>query len=812
MKATSFTVALCLVAASLSTAQILPYQLPPRTLVALADVPPMPRVSFSSDGEWLLQMDVQEMPTVADLSQPELRLAGLRLNTVTNSPSRVTYVSTLWLRRLPDGKPLLVQGLPANARISNVQWSPDNSKLAFTHTSRNHMELWVVEVASASARLIPNIFLNGALGMPYEWVSDNKTLIARAVVGGRGQAPKSGQDPTPAPPTDSSTPAPRTYANNLKSAPDEPLLDYYALAQVVRVGLDGRMGPVGQPGLIQQASPSPNGQYVLVRTYLRPYPYGLPLSRFGQRVQVLTMEGLVAKEVAELPAVTELPAGPDAVPTGPREFGWREDVPSTLFWAEAQDGGNAQAPAPVRDRLFTLAAPFDEAPRELVSLPLRYRRMYWGNDQLALIEGYNWAERQETIWTLDPATKTSLQPLFERSTQNTYTDPGTPVVQRNKLGRPVLQTNVIGNTIYLMGKGASPEGDRPFVDELNVFTKKTQRWWRSEAPYYELPVAIIDPAKHLLVTRRESVTETPNYYLRSTSSAKNTALTQFTNPYAGLGPMPQKQLLRYQRADGLVLTAIIYLPAGYKKEDGPLPTLLEAYPTEFKDKVAAGHTSGSLHSFTRLPWASPLYWASQGYAVLQNVRMPVVTTAGSTTPPADYVEQLTAAARAVLEEGRRLGFVDTARVGLVGQGAGAFLTANLLAHTRLFKAGIARPGVHNRPLLPVRLPGEERLTLTTADPYPARAPFSFTDTIRTPLLVLPAEPDTESAGFAAQSEQFYEALQRNGANVRYAALPGESHGYTARESLMQVLWEMNTWFDTYVKKSGAPLPATSKAN
>ena len=807
MKIRCLTFALCTSLVHLTLAQDMPYQLPPRAIVALADAPATPRISFSSDGDWMLQMDMREMPPIAELSQPELRLAGVRISAATNSASRVTYATALRLRQLPNGKELLVQGLPANARISNLQWSPDNTKLAFTHTSANHMELWLIDVASASARLVPNLFLNGVLGTPYEWVSDNKTIIARAIVGGRGEAPKPSESPVGsiAQQNAGQTTSARTYQDLLRTPADEHLFDYYTLNQVVKVGLDGRMAPLGQPGVIEQAIPSPNGQYVLVRTRHRPYSYTLPFSRFPVRTQVLNMEGLVVKELADSPLADQVPTNFDAVPGGPRAFSWREDAPSTLFWVEAQDGGDPRAEAAVRDKLYVLPAPFTETPQEIAALPLRFRAIHWANDQLALIEGYRWADRKETLWTLDLATKTSLQPLFERSSQDTYTDPGTPFEQRNAQGRPVLVTNAPGDVIYLIGKGASPEGDRPFVDELNVRTKKSQRWWRSEAPYYEMPVNIIDAGKRLFVTRRESPQEAPNYYTRRGDNPKFTALTKFPNPYVGLGNL-QKQVLKYTRADGVELTANLYLPPNYKKENGPLPTLLEAYPVEFKDRKEAGQVKGSPYAFTRLNWASPVYWVTQGYAVLQGASMPII---GESTrqPNPTYVEQLTASAKAVLAEGQRLGVVDTARVAVLGHSYGAFMAANLLAHTKMFKAGIARGGAYNRTPTPFGFQGEERTYWQAPEAYSAIPPFNFADTITTPLLLIEGEADNNAGTFSLQNERFQEALKGNGATVRTVALPANSHGYQARESVMHMLGEMNTWLNTYVKQPAAPVVA-----
>jgi dipeptidyl aminopeptidase/acylaminoacyl peptidase len=814
MKQTFLFVALAL-ASLAARAQDLPYQLPPKAIATLAETPPTPRVSISPDGQWMLQLDVQDMPTIADLSQPELRLAGLRINPRTNGPSRVTYATMLRLKRLPDGKELLIQGLPANARISEVTWSPDNTKIAFTHTTNNHIELWLADVASASARLVPNIFLNGVFGSSYEWVSDSKAVIARAIVGGRGEVPSATVAPTGPTIQENSgrTAAARTYQDLLKNPADERQFQYFALSQAVRVTTDGRMQPLGEPGIIQQASPSPNGRYVLVKTRHRPFSYTLPVSSFPVRVDILSIDGPVVKALEDLPLADNVPTSFDAAPTGPRAHGWREDAPATVFWVEAQDGGDPKTAAPIRDKVFALAAPFEGAPLELAALPMRYAGIYWGTDKLALVQGYRWADRHETTWTLDLATKTSLTVLFDRSSQDTYTDPGTPYLKRNALGRQVLATDPTSSTIYLFSNGASPEGDRPFVDEMNVRTKKILRWWRSEAPFYEQPIAILDESKRQLVTRRESVTDAPNYFLRDARSNRLTPLTKFANPYASLGGL-KKQVLKYKRADGVDLTANLYLPPTYKKEDGPLPTLLEAYPVEFKDKKDASQVKGSPYTFTRLSWGSPVYWVTQGYAVLQGTSIPIVGE-GTKEPNDTYTEQLVASAKAAIDEGQRLGVVDPKRVAVMGHSYGAFMTANLLAHSNLFRAGIARSGAYNRTLTPFGFQGEERTYWQAPEVYNAMSPFNYANKIKTPILLIHGEADNNSGTFPIQSERFYNALKGHGATVRYVVLPSESHGYAARESIMHMLWEMNSWLNKYVKTpatvGSAPVPAGAQA-
>ena len=791
-------------------AQDVTYQTPPKAIADLVNAPITPRVSIAADGKWMLLLDVQDLPSIADLSQPELRIAGLRLNPRTNGPSRVSYSTSLKLKRLASGAEIPVKGLPSPAKISEVSWSPDDSKIAFAITTEataaagGQIQLWVLDVATATARQISGVQLNSVFGTAYQWMPDNQTLIARTVVANRGQVPDATAAPT-GPIVQENvgrTAAARTYQDLLKNPTDEKIFDYYATTQLMKVSLDGKTQPIGQPGVIQRASPSPDGKYILVETRHRPYSYQLTVGSFPVKVDVLDAAGKLVKSIADLPLADNVPTSFDAVPTGPRNHEWRDDAPATIYWVEAQDGGDPKKAATVRDKVFTQAAPFAEAAKELVDLPLRFRGITWGNNTTALVNGYRWSDRKVMTWIINPTTKMPPTVLFDRSSQDTYNDPGTPYQKPNAAGRDVL---LLGGsdqqTIYLLGEGASPEGNRPFVDQLNIKTRKTERWWQSEAPYYEFPVAILDTDKRLMVTRRESVEQAPNYFLRDAKKNKLTTLTKFPNPYPALGAL-KKQVLQYKRADGLPLTANLYLPPNYKKTDGPLPALLEAYPAEYKDKNTAGQVKGSPYTFTRITWGSPIFWVTQGYAVLQNTSIPIVGE-GDAEPNDTYIEQLVAGAKAAIEEGQRLGVVDPKRVGVMGHSYGAFMTANLLAHSNLFKAGIARSGAYNRTLTPFGFQAEERTYWEAPQVYDKMSPFTAANKIKTPILLIHGEADNNSGTFPIQSERFYNALKGHGATARYVVLPFESHGYAARESIMHMLWEMDSWLNKYVKEAPA---------
>ena len=804
--------AACFVALPAAAQADLKYQEPPKAIADLVDALPTPVVELSPAGKagetrWMLIAQPSGLPTIADLAQPELRLAGLRFNPKTNGPSRGRYITSLKLQALPNGKEITVSGLPVQPKIRFADWSPDGRKIAFVNISDAKAEaglsLWVVDVATAHARRLNGVELNGVFGQPCEWMSDSERLICKTVPANRTAAPVRSEVPTGPVVQENlgrTTPG-ATYEDLLKSPEDEQIFDYYATAQVKVIPLKGPIGVVGTPRVVVAASPSPDGNYVLLSERHHPYSYLLPFFAFPERTTVISLKNGNSKQLADKPLEDSVPNIHDAVPTGPREFDWRSDAPATVVWAEAGDGGDPRKNAEIRDTLFAMDAPFDGAPRKFAELPLRYQRAVWGNDHLTLIEERRWKDRKRIILAVAPSAGGPVTKLYEGTFEDRYHDPGEPLEVSNAAGKMVVQTTSDGSGIYFRGEGASPEGDKPFLSVMSTTSGEAKRVWQSAPPYYEIPSAVLDPRTSTVLIRRESQEKNPNYYVAKIGSDSVEQVTFFPNPY-GNAPLPKKQVLKYKRSDGVELSANLYLPPGYKPADGPLPTLMEAYPTEYKTKAAAGQITGSPYQFPILSWGSPIPFVTQGYAVLENASIPIVGE-GNAEPNDTYVEQLVASARAAIDEGAKMGVVDRNRVAVMGHSYGAFMTANLLAHSDLFKAGIARSGAYNRTLTPFGFQNEDRSYWQAPETYYTMSPFMHADKIKTPLLLIHGEADNNSGTFPIQSERFFSALKGQGATVRFVLLPLESHGYAARESVMHMFWEMNTWLNTYVKNPPA---------
>ncbi|MDX1396357.1 MAG: prolyl oligopeptidase family serine peptidase [Gemmatimonadota bacterium] len=781
------------------------YQVPAAELVALVDAPATPGVSLSPDRSLMLLSERPELPSLAEVSAPELRIAGMRINPRTNGPSRARPATGLTIQML-DGSERAVTGLPANAAIRNTRWSPDGRHVAFTHDTESSIELWVLDVEAATARRLGTAAINDAYGAAIRWMS-NDAILANLVPAGRGAAPEAPMVPT-APIVQENTgevaPA-RTYQDLLENQHDADLFEYYATTQLAVVTLDGATTNVGEPGIIRSAEPSPDGEYVLVQTTMRPFSYLVPAYRFPTRIEVWDAAGNAVHLVADLPLQDNVPTSFGSVPTGVRSIGWRADADATLYWAEAQDGGDAKAEADIRDAIMMQAAPFDAEPTRIAELPLRYGGIFWSEDGFALINESWMTTRQRRTYRFEPDSPGALDLVFDVSMEDRYNDPGFPVFRETERGTGVLHTADGGRSIYLAGSGASPEGMRPFLRKMDLETGETEELFRSEAPYYEGFVSLLDDGD--MIIRRESVDEPPNYYRRD-SSGSLTAITSFPHPYPQFAGI-RKEAIQYEREDGVPLSATLYLPADYDQErDGPLPTFVWAYPTEFKSADAAGQRRDSPYQFTRISYSGAVPWVTRGYAVLDNASMPVIGE-GEEEPNDTFREQLVANAQAAIDEGVRRGVVDPDRVGVGGHSYGAFMTGNLLAHSDLFRAGVARSGAYNRTLTPFGFQREERLFWEDPDLYFEMSPFMHAEKVNEPILLIHGEADNNSGTFPIQSIRFYNALKGLGATARLVMLPAESHGYAARESVLHMMWEVDRWLDMYVKNAKARTATTT---
>jgi dipeptidyl aminopeptidase/acylaminoacyl peptidase len=809
---------LCVISDGTASAQNT-YRKPPKEVLDVLDTPPTPAASVSPRRDLMLLAQGTRYPPIADLAQPMLRLAGLRINPNTNGPHREPYYIKLWLKKISDGSEVQV-ALPAGARISFPQWSADGQRFAFINTTQKGIELWTGETATGKAHLLKGIKVNNIFSDAVQWMPDNRTLLVQLVPQKRA-APQLSQAAPEGPNIQESSgkPAPvRTYQDLLKNPQDEALFSYYATAQLALVEADGgRITHLGQPAIFETVEPAPDGKHILVARLQQPYSYLHPYFIFPKEVEVWDRSAKVVYKLASLPLADQVPI--EGVQTGPRAYHWRPTDPATLVWVEALDQGDPRKKVSPRDRILMLKAPFAERPTELFKTEHRYNGLQWGESNgLVLVSDYERDRRWRRTFALNADNPSQAARLvWSRNINDQYNNPGAPLTRLLPTGlRAILQHE---DWIYLTGTGATPEGDRPFLDRLNLKTLKSERLFRSEATSYETVVALLSDDARQFVTRRERPIEPLNYYVRTLTtladlkdSAAPTVAESNTNlsGASGLRPLTQfpdltpqlrgikKQLVTYKRADGVQCSFTLYLPPGYK-EGTRLPTVVWAYPLEFTDPSTAGQVSGSTQRFTNIAGPSHLFFLLEGYAVLDNATMPVV--GDPETMNNTYVEQIVMSAKAAIDKATEMGVTDPERVGVGGHSYGAFMTANLLAHSDLFRAGIARSGAYNRTLTPFGFQSERRTLWEAPELYIKVSPFMNAGKINEPILLIHGEADDNTGTFPIQSERMYQALRGNGGTVRLVMLPLEAHGYSARESTEHVLYEMISWFDKHVKNA-----------
>ncbi|MBA0863445.1 hypothetical protein Goshw_021187 [Gossypium schwendimanii] len=850
------------------------YRVPPPEIRDIVDAPPLPALSFSPLRDKILFMKRRSLPPLAELARPEEKLAGLRIDGKCNTRSRMSFYTGIGIHSLmPDGSlgpETEVRGLPDGAKINFVTWSNDGEHLAFSvrfeeeESSSSKLRVWVADVETGMARPLfqsPDIYLNAVFDN-YVWV-DKSTLLVCTIPLSRGDPPKKPLVPS-GPKIQSNEQKTivqvRTFQDLLKDEYDEDLFDYYATSQLVLASLDGKVKEVGSPAIYTSLDPSPDEKYILISSIHRPYSFIVPCGRFPKKVDLWTADGNFVRELCDLPLAEDIPIASNSVRNGMRSLNWRADKPSTLYWAETQDGGDAKVEVSPRDIVYTQPAEPQEGeePEILHKLDLRYGGISWCDDSLALVYESWYKTRRTRTWVISPGSKdVSPRILFDRSSEDVYSDPGSPMLRRTSTGNYVIaklrKENDDATYLLLNGNGATPEGDIPFLDLFDINTGSKERIWESDKEkYYESVVALLSDKKegdiHIndlkILTSKESKTENTQYYIQSWPDKKLCQITDFPHPYPQLASL-QKEMIRYERKDGVQLTATLYLPPGYDpSKDGPLPCLVWSYPGEFKSKDAAGQVRGSPNEFAGIGPTSALLWLARRHETILSI-FAIYSFL--------YVEQLVASAEAAVEEVIRRGVAHPNKIAVGGHSYGAFMTANLLARApHLFCCGIARSGAYNRTLTPFGFQNEDRTLWEATNTYVEMSPFMSANRIKKPILLIHGEEDNNPGtltmqvyGFphprmnyaildsplhlldrkaepvthffldayhkslplfayllvghihTMQSDRFFNALKGHGALCRLVILPFESHGYSARESIMHVLWETDRWLQKH---------------
>jgi dipeptidyl aminopeptidase/acylaminoacyl peptidase len=795
------------------------YKSPPDQILSVMRAPSPPVPIVSPTDETILLVSLQEYPSIARVAMPFLRLAGVRVEPKNHSRHDtaggygITPCATDFeLIRVADGKQTPVP-LSAGMCAGSPVWSADGKRFSFVNIAADCVQLWIGDASTGSVKQIPGVHLNPMFNEEMQWMPDQKTLLVK-LVPQSNDAPPQGVNELSGPSiqeTEARKGLSSTYEarDTLGSVRDENIFDYFALSQLAFVdSATLTVTPFGKPANFKSLDPAPDGHHILVSTIHKPYSYLVTYDRFPTEVEIWDTSdcsNVTVHTIASLPMADHVPI--HGVPTGPRNFSWRPTEPSTLIWAEALDGGDWHVNVPHRDKLLLQKAPFNSPAAEIGRTEQRYSGFNWSEQpSIALLSEYDENRHWTRTFIMDvdnPQAKPRL--LWDLSRDERYKNPGSPVHRQLANGPSVIRQDA--DTIFLTGMGASPDGNRPFLDQLDLKTLKTKRLFRSDKSCYERFLSFTGPGAKTFLTWHQSAIDPPNAYTRALGASRDApddeavvtssavALTRIPDPTPEVRAI-KKRLVTYKRADGLDLSFTLYTPPGHQ-EGTRLPTILYAYPRDYADSSVAGQVVGSQQTFTNLRQYRLLLLA--GYAIIDNASFPII---GDPKKAYDtYLEQLVADAKAAVDEGVRLGVVDPGRIGVTGHSHGALMTVNLVAHSDLFRAGVATSGAYNKTLTPFGFQNERRTVWEATDVYLKVSPFFYAHKLKTPILIMHGTEDANPGTTPLQSTKLYEAVRGNGGTARLVMLPHEPHWYTAKESNEHEVYEMLRWFDTYVKNA-----------
>ena len=774
----------------------LTFQKPPAEILKLADFQRPPVIRISPDKKWVLFQYRPTYKTLSELGVEETKLAGLRINSLAGISSTETYYDGLSIQSV-DGKETFKINLPVEALISNIEFSPDSKKIAFTNTKNYGVELYVFDVATKQLTRVVQENLNAVLHAPFTWykTSDRLLVSFRASTKVRIDSEDIPKGPIISS-SDGQISQLRTYQDLLKTPADEEQFQELVTSSLAWVDLTGKITKFKDEDMYLNSSFSPDGQYVMISTLKKPFSYVVPFNSFPQEVNVYDLQGNLVKKVNETPLMEIMPKGFSSTRPGKRSMNWRSDKAATLTFVEALDGGDANKPAEYRDELFVWEAPFQAAPKSLMKIKDRYAGVNWGNDEYALVNSQWYDTRNSKTYLLNPTTGAN-KVIYDRNNQDIYSDPGSPYRDKNEFG--TYNMYIKNGKSYWVGSGFTKEGEFPFIEEYDFKTGKKKRLYTAkESDMQERISSIVDIEKGDILVSLQSATQFPNYYTKNIKSGKQKAVTQIENPFSSLDKV-HKEVLNYKRKDGVELSGTLYLPAGYDKtKKEKLPLLIWAYPREYKDKSTAGQSTANPKEFTFPSYGSFIYWVTRGYAVLDNAAFPIVGE-GTQEPNDTFIPQLVANAEAAIDAVDQLGYLDRKKVAVGGHSYGAFMTAHLLANSNLFAAGIARSGAYNRTLTPFGFQSEQRNFWDDPQLYMTMSPFMSANRVKTPILLIHGAADNNPGTFTLQTERYFQALKNLGGTARMVILPRESHGYAAKENIFHVLWEQDQFLEKYLK-------------
>lgn len=721
-----------------------------------------------------------------------LNLAGVSFNTLTNMEGSVSYYTGIKFKLASqDSTAYFFSGLPEKLQIVDYIWSPNSQYIAAAIRVENSITLWLLDVKNKSSKMLYSGGLSFSLIKEdlFKWLPNENALIFTAIPERNSELPNAPeQNPKIFENRKESEPH-RTYQGLLESEYDENLFEYYGTSQLKKVDINtGEITSLGTKGGILDFQPSPDGRYIMLHYVKKPYSYEYTVHRFPSDIVLINNSGKVLKTI-NIPRVVR-PLGRDAAYNVDRNFKWRSDKNATLTWVRPLDAGDPKSTVTERDALYSWNAPFKDSPDFVYTTALRYEDTYWINDSLAIVEE-EWYQTRTINWLLiNPKTSYFIDTIAHFNSQSLLEDPGNPI-EKKKDGLNSLffcDSSIFLSRVYLNHR----QEVVPFLEKRNLFSGATEALWQSLAPSYEYPISLEnnETSQSLIIARQSQNMPVNVVKFNLADSSEETLTYNINNLEIFNSELIQKEL-SYFRRDSVKLNATMLYNLDSLKNGGLKGAIVFAYPIDFLRSESAGEDKYYPYNFRAYLSLQKLL-ALYGYVVIDNTSFPVIGSEES-LPNDTYLEQLRMNAEAVIKALKTENVIDTNKVAIMGHSYGAFMVANMVTHSSLFKTGIAISGAYNRSLTPFGFQREYRTYWEEQDLYHKISPFQNADKMNNSILLFHGEEDINPGTHYEQSERYFNALKGLGKIVRFVSLPGEEHQFRNLNTYMHILWEIDRW-------------------
>jgi len=752
-------------------------------------------------GQKVLYLERVPVVPLEFLAAPTLHLAGAEIDPKLWASKRRSINTNPAIYSLEKRQTIPLK-LPRDRHVEALRFSPDGRWLILSLDASEGTEIWLADTTSGAARRLEKYYLNDSfIQETFQWSADSQTVYIATREKFEDALNAFELDGATIEEAEGTKVPARTYAHLLRTAEDQKLFHKVAQVQLIAVAAKNlKSKKVGPPLPLQSFALAPHDDRILLQSYAAPYSLAVPAGLFARDVQVLTLKSGALQKVLQMPVAETVP--PEGERIGPRDVRWQLDHPARLLYWEALDDGDPRKKVAHRDRLMSWDWPFTAKAEERIKTEERAAGINFlpRPDQILVRDMNPDTQRSRVDWV--DLKNSSSRRLLDYETTDVYKHPGRIVQAPDAAGRERVVMDQ--DLLFLAGEGRNPKGEQPFLDAMDVNTGKTTRMFQSpeDASYVEEFSFMVNRKPGVLALTRQAAVVPPNLWLKDLATGKSEALTKFVDNVPAM-TRAQKQPLVYQRNDGITLSGTLYLPHDYVAGT-KLPAMIWAYPSEFRSKDVAGQVRVSDKRYSRPSPIGVEWLVTQGYAVLTNAAMPVV--GDKETVNNTFVQQIVANAEAAIDALDQRGVVDRKRVAIGGHSYGAFMTANLLAHSDLFCAGVARSGAYNRSLTPFGFQSERRTFWEAQDFYMKVSPFAKADKIKTPLLLIHGKNDNNPGTSPIQTERMFQAIRGVGGTARLVMLPYESHAYRAGQNVELVQSESLDWLN----RNCGPVEATAE--